>query len=106
MDAISWNRHFRGRKLCCTERRRAMKNWLALAAIVVIVLGAGITWIVIANRSIDRRLAAVRVNPDPGLDQPGKVVTSGMAGAENSKPTEPVPAAEEPRPSASAAMSP
>jgi hypothetical protein len=83
-----------------------MKTWLALAAIVVIVLGAGIAWIVIANRSIDRRLAAVRVNPDPGLDQPGYAAAAGKAGAENSKPTEPVPAADEPRPSASAATSP
>jgi hypothetical protein len=83
-----------------------MKTWLALAAIVVIVLGAGIAWIVIANRSIDRRLAAVRVNPDPGLDQPGYAATAGTAGAENTKPTEPLPAAEGPHPSASAAASP
>ena len=83
-----------------------MKTWMTLAAILVLIVGAGITWIVIENRSIDRRLTAVRVNPDLGLSQPSHDPAAASLSTESDNTTQHLPATDEPRPAAPNPMPP
>src|SRR5207247_4591987 len=81
-----------------------MKMWMTSAAILVVIVGAGITWIVIENRSIDRRLAAVRISPDLGLSQPSHDPTAGSTATGDHSTSQPLPATDEPRPAAPTSM--
>jgi hypothetical protein len=81
-----------------------MKTWMTLAAMLLLIVGAGITWIVLENRSIDRRVAAVRINPDLGLSQPSHDPTAASTATENSNTTQPLPAVDEPHRAAPSAM--